>query len=332
MARLSACVTALISLGCASAGAGTAAQHSISGTASPNVRREIARLNLPKLPDSANTASVSYTAGYERRARRVRQLVAGMTAYYARELGTTVDVQVAVLDTAAWSRVSAPAPYPIPFVSDSPSVAVVPASLAGTLADTRGAPVIPASMIPPAAAGEMIALGVTPADLPDLARDAIILHELGHVYSIRYGIAPPRRWASELLATYWQQIALAATLPALSDFGDRMNQAAASAPPAADAYAPKFTSLADLDRLNGTAGMGPRNYEWYEGALGRRATAVRQRYGIAFLSAARTAFPAGVPTPVTDAAVYVRLQEVAPMQPSWSDWAMSLERQASRPH
>jgi hypothetical protein len=236
--------------------------------------------------------------------------------FYQARFGIAPRVALAVLDSAHWSLLSgALAPFPIPFVTDSPSVAVValnplPAPDANALRTMVVAPPMPA-----AAAAVMVSFGRDPTRMIDvalLARDALAVHEMGHRYSVAYGIATPRRWMSEFLANYWQVAFSAEAYPALDQYGRQMEKVLAGPPKAVT-----YTALADLDRFGGPPAIPVSNYEWYQDELTARARQVYDERGLQFLTEMRAAFPRGERGPLSDEDIAKRLEGISP---SWRRW------------
>lgn len=267
------------------------------------------------IPADSGAIIVYYTPGQLTRARQIRALAEPMAAYYRTKLGVSPAVSFAVIDSASWARIPALAPFPIPFVSDSPSVAVVavnplPAELSAQLGQI---PVTPP--MPGAAAASVRALGRDPSSMRDLVMlswDGIALHEFGHRFTEAYGIATPRRWMSEFLANYWETGFFLENLPDLARYG----QAVADASPKPTATL-AHTTLADFERYRQPPALSADNYQWYQDELTKRARAVYAEQGLGFLTRMRTAFPRGERPAPDDEEIVRRLETISP---DWRAW------------
>ncbi len=292
-------------------GAGLSARHTLQ--AQSTLRKSLDGMHLAS--DSGRIA-VIFAPGDEMRAKQVRSLVEPMIVFYQARFGIVPRVALAVLDSAHWSRLTGTlAPFPVPFVTDSPSVAVIalnplPAPDANALRTMLVEPPMPA-----AAAATMVSFNRDPTrmiDVATLAADAVALHEVGHLYSTAYGIATPRRWMSEFLANYWQTAFSAGAYPDVDQYAQQMGKAMAGPPKAVT-----YTTLPDLDRLGGPPAMPVSNYEWYQGELTARARRVYDERGLRFLTEMRTAFPRGERGALTDEEIAKRLEAISP---GWRQW------------
>ena len=258
---------------------------------------------------------VYYSAGQLTRAKQIRALADPMAAYYRTKLGVSARISFAVIDSASWSRIPALAPFPVPFVSDSPSVAVIasnplPAALSAQLAQV---PLTPP--MPPSVAASARALGRDLSSMRDaivLSWDAIALHEFGHRFTNAYGVGTPRRWMSEFLANYWQVGFFVENLPDLNRYG----QMVADALPQLSTPLP-YTTLAEFERYRQPPALSPDNYAWYQEELTKRARAVYADQGLDFLTRMRTAFPLGEKPAPGDEEILRRLETVSP---GWRVW------------
>jgi hypothetical protein len=267
------------------------------------------------IPVDSGDIMVYYVSGQVTRARQIRALAEPMAAFYRTRLGVSPTVSFAVLDSASWTRIPALAPFPIPFVSDSPSVAVVavnplPAALSAQLGQMQITP-----PMPDAAAASVRALGRDPSSMRDLVMlswDGIALHEFGHRFTNAYGIATPRRWMSEFLANYWETAFFLEHLPDLA----RYAQAVADASPKPTATL-AHTTLADFEQYRQPPALSADNYAWYQDELTKRAHAVYAERGLDFLTKMRAAFPRGESPAPDDEEILRRLETISP---GWRAW------------
>lgn len=250
-----------------------------------------------------------YSHGTKAHALRVQSILRQALRFYAKRFGLTIELEAAVLTSSDWEKISARAPFPVPFVSRRPFVAVVPATLKGTFADSQ----TPLPRISPAAARELKKLGASPDKFREVDYDAIVLHELGHLYTEQYGIATPRRWLSEFLATYWWNTLWNHEFPGLAAY----SAAVTDSDRRSGSVFPPHTTLADLERLSGPPAISPENYDWYQTRLGERVRQVYATEGAGFLIKMKGAFPASTPTDIADDEIADRLESVSP---GWREW------------
>lgn len=274
-----------------------------AGGPPPGALQQVRGLGLDSL---AGPMPVHYSARFRRRAEEVQALLREGARFFADSLGLQTQVRVALLSEADWRRISQ-VPYGMPYVQGG--VVFVPAAGDGAIADDFLRLEANAS---PAARAKVAETGVGFADNARRMTDLIGFHELGHVYTSAYGIAPHTRWFNEFLATYWAYAFLHRVRPPLARGWEAMLQAKLDAP------APAHTLLADFDSLY--IRVGPANYNWYQAAFALQAAEVFQAHGLGFLAQVREAFPAqgGGPRLASDA-VLARLEQIHPGFRAWAD-------------
>ena len=81
------------------------------------------------------------------------------------------------------------------------------------------------------------------------AADDLLYHELGHIYTVAYGIGPPNMWFNEFLANYLMEAYLAEDSPRSRVFGVARRDWFIT-------LKPRYTSLDDLERLYIGVGVG----------------------------------------------------------------------------
>ncbi|HET6632941.1 MAG TPA: alpha/beta hydrolase [Rhodanobacteraceae bacterium] len=239
--------------------------------------REVAAMHLPVLPGDI---VVHYSTGYARRAAAVRPLISEMMRFYKAKLGIEDTMSVAVLDADDWKQaLQGHLPYGLPFVTDTPHMAFLPATADGVI--TQGA-IRFSRKASPATLAEIRATGYGVEDGALKFTDLIGLHELGHVLSRSYGIDPRQRWLGEFVASYFAYAFLEQTHPRLA----RLFVAMAS-DVYRDAATPQHTSLADFEELY--VGLGPDNYGWYQGRFLKEGAAIYAHRKLALLKEMKSA-------------------------------------------
>jgi hypothetical protein len=149
--------------------------------------------------------------------------------------------------------------------------------------------------------------------------DLIGLHELGHTYAVSLGLIPPRpnKWFSEFMASYIAYAYLRAKRPKLATLFYVM-----AADLAVEGPRPKHTSLADFERLY--AGVGPKNYGWYQGKFFQRVAQVYDAKGLSFIDKVLRAFPSSEGQTLPVDVVMRRLEKISP---GFIDWSKDFDDQ-----
>jgi hypothetical protein len=269
-----------------------------------DIRDVLEAMHLPMLSGGVPTY---YSTAHEVRAARIQKMAAGMTDFYRSKLGLPLEARVAVLDSADYAKLRVSARYPMAFARVAESLVIMPATLEGTRVEAEVKSRTSVLQLPPEIVTVLARNGIRPEELGDVLRDALVFHELGHLYSVVYGIATPRRWLSEFLASYWSEAYTAVAFPEFAQLGDAMSKAAPAA------QTPAHTSLADFE--SGT--LGDADYEWYEGQFYRRVAEVFAARGLDFLTQMKAAFPADKAATLDDAEIAARLEAITP---GWRDW------------
>jgi hypothetical protein len=269
------------------------------------------RLETLPLPSLPGPVSAFYSRGHEARATLIRDMARGMVGFYREKLGITLEVRVLVLDSTDWRTLLGDSMYGFPR-SERPDLAIVPATLPPAYAELERVIVTALPTLPPEVAVELRNLGVGDPGVKDLARfeqDKIVYHELGHLYTHAFGIATPRGWLSELLATYWWNAYTRDVYPALTALEPRIQVLYPPLPP------PRHTSLEDFERLYPNIAF--ENYMWYQQRFGARLNEVLAQRGIRFLADLREALPLGRTEALTDVQLLERLERLSP---GWQEW------------
>jgi hypothetical protein len=269
----------------------------------PTAQQIVQSLNLPV---SKGKITIYHADGYGKRATEVRPLVEEMMAFYEKRLRVKQDFAVAILTREQWTKSLPPfLPYGLPFVRDN--IAFLPATNDGAV--TAGA----IALKPSATPALLKKIEQTGYDFESAAMkftDLIGLHELGHVYTLAYGIKPPTRWFNEFLASYFAYAFLKAKHPKLATLMQAM---------AGDAYIdavnPKYTTLEDFERFYSNVGVD--NYSWYQAKFLQKGVQVYGTQKLEFLSAVKKAFPADEKQQVTQSATLERLEKISPGITQW---------------
>jgi hypothetical protein len=258
----------------------------------------VRELGFPCLVRGRN---VYHSAGYDKRALELCELLDEATAFYHEKLGINADFSLAVLTRRDWERIEPRAPYGLPSVSPAPCVVLLPATGDGVVVQDVLALRDRASE---ATLRKVHGSGFSFEQGAARLVDLIGLHEVGHVLTLAHGIHPPSRWANEFLATYFAYTFLHAAHPDWAALFIAMTHDLQCR----DAPRPRHTSLEAFDLLY--SGVGPTNYGWYQSAFAGRAREVHAVMGIAFLERVRSTFPPGSPADQPPRVVLERLEKI----------------------
>jgi hypothetical protein len=200
--------------------------------------------------------------------------------YYEPEAGWRVAPYVAVLSEADW-RSSIENPYGVPGVRMGP-IAFVPTDVRAGVVYTD------AVALRDSVSAALVALmdttcGTFERCVADAA-DAIILHELGHVYEHRAHIGRPTLWLGEMVAHYFAYAYLRERQPSRVAPWLLMHRLYAAA-------APRLKSLEEFERAAGLPGMTPLEYGRLQALFLERVEQVYPRQGLGFITKLAAAFP-----------------------------------------
>jgi hypothetical protein len=227
----------------------------------------VQELGLELLPGPVPT---HYSPGHRERAEMLQAWLRDADAFFQSRLKIAPPFQLAVLTPEHWAAISR-GPYGVPFVTDAYRLVVLPA--VPELAVVTQIYTAAQAGLPPSAAAELDALGVSYADAVLQVLDLIGFHEVGHVYIAELGYRNDNsaRWLEELLATYAAYSYLAVAQPASITVWDALSEAILGF------VEPTSRSLDDLNGL-GVQGLGPATYGWFQSHFNLRdAVVVRQR-------------------------------------------------------
>lgn len=267
------------------------------------VLQEIQSMNLPV---AKGKITVYYAPGYERRVAEVRPLVEEMMAFYEKKLQLKQDFSVAILTKEQWQQHISMLPYGFPFVREK--IAFLPATTEGVV--TVGVIAMKASASP-ATLKKIKQSGYEFDEAAIKMTDLIGLHELGHVYTVSYGIKPPTKWSSEFLASYFAYAFLKEKHPKLAKILQAMNTDLFT-----DAVKPKYTSLEDFERLY--SDLGADNYGWYQGKFLKKGSQIYDSKKLTFLVDVKKVFPLDEKENIAPGEALARLEKISPGITEWS--------------
>jgi len=278
-------------------------------SASAQDAKTLEKVQNLKTPSLKNKITVYYSPGYKKRAKEIQPLIEDAMRFYEQKLNLKVDLSVAVLEKAQWQQVT-PIPYGLPWVSDAPHVAFLPATADGVVvSDTLKSK----EFFTPAMLQKIKSSGFSFEQAVEKTVDLIGLHELGHTYSQQIGIISPRpnKWFNEFMASYFAYAYLREKRPKLATLFHTMTADMAAVTPKQ-----KHTTLDDFERLY--VEVGPANYGWYQGKFFERVAQVYEAKGLSFIEEVRKAFPGDEKETLTIDVVLERSEKIAPGFISWS--------------
>jgi hypothetical protein len=244
--------------------------------------------------------TVQYSAGHERRARQLAELVVNASRLFEDSLGLTFEVHVGVLAPSDWISfpLSPDEPYGMPWAWPRERLVVIPATLDQGL------------------------LIRDPADTAYNANllDFIALHEFGHLCNREYLYpAGDRDWSSvgwfeELMASYFAYAFLshhdADQARFVSDFSNET----------VSATVPRLTSLDRMHHVFDELEIqdAVANYAWYQSKLNLKAVAVHEEYGLDFVARFKRTLPWDDVKSWTTERLLTHLERTAPGFQAWA--------------
>jgi hypothetical protein len=215
-----------------------------------------------------------YSPGYRDRAEMLQAWLRDADGFFQDRLRVTPEFSLAVLSPEHWGAVSM-GPYGVPFqrpltdadLSEAPRLVVLPAvPEQAVVAQIYNAAQV---ALPPHAAAELAALGISYEEAVLQVLDLIGFHEVGHVYiaALGYHKDNTARWLEELLATYAAYSYLDRAQPSAITVWDALSEALLHFVP------PVSRSLDDFNALY-IQGLGPATYGWFQSHFNLRNTVV----------------------------------------------------------
>ena len=268
-----------------------------------------AALDILDLSSVAGPVPVYYSRGYEARARTLQAQATRAVDYFSAQLEVRPAIVLAVLAQRDWEWL-ADIGYGMPWAQGERSwMLAIPATHAmfdELAAQIRQQPESAADI-----ARAVQATGLSYEEGMHLAADAIMYHELGHIFSGAYGTGQPNLWLGEFLAGYFLEVYQAEVTPdarvapfarLFRNWLDRSSK-------------PTFTALEDLESRY--VDMAPANYGWYQAQFEDRAQAVFRKEGLTFIRRLKTALPASEKGTLPVAEVLARLERISPGFVAW---------------
>jgi hypothetical protein len=282
------------------------AQDAVPVTSSPP--EAIERLRELGIAPAGGAVPVYASARYEARGQALGADVAAALDFLEAAFGVRPPVVVAVLDADDWGRVT-PAPYGLPhFHQGAPNVVVLGATSENeAVEDLRG-------RLDHASADDRQRVqraGLSWDEASGRLLELVAYHELGHIYTHALGIAPHRRWFSEMLATFFGYAFMRSERPEDAVVWEGVLGALNSSP------SPAHTSLADFEELYVRVGVA--NYQDYQAAFHTRVAEVYDAQGLGFIERVRAALPAGTGEDLTTDALLARLERIEPGFHTWAE-------------
>ncbi|MEO7394695.1 MAG: acyl-CoA thioester hydrolase/BAAT C-terminal domain-containing protein [Chitinophagaceae bacterium] len=265
-----------------------------------------------KIPSIKQIPIVYYSPGYKKRGEEVSGLLAGARQFYEHKLQTKVDFNAAVLTKSQWEQITR-IPYGIPFASDPPFVAFLPATDGILTTNIKQAK----ELATPAYLAQLKKLGYSFEEAERMGVDLIGLHEVGHIYSESLGIVsfpPTNKWLSEFVATYFAYTYMREKHPKLAALWDVGTENGLASMPKQ-----KYTSLQDFEKLY--SDVGPENYGWFQSKFSQLAKQIYEAKGFSFIETLRkNSFPEKNAIPIEDV-----LQRLEILAPGFIAWAKQFE-------
>ncbi|CAN5354536.1 hypothetical protein BH10ACI1_BH10ACI1_30520 [soil metagenome] len=263
-------------------------------------------------PTSANKIKVYYSSDYEKRALELREMIEDALQYYEEKFDIKPEINLAVLNAEQWRQVGLHVPYGVPNVQGAPYVIFLPATTdnATTQATLSLKPKTSAATL------KLIkASGFTFEEGAIKSVDLLGLHELGHILTRTYGINPANKWLNEFLATYFAYAYLKKRQPNLTRLWEAMSHSYL------DGIAPKYTALADFEKLY--FGVGLENYGWYQAESLLKGAQSYKKGKLKFLKEMKTSFPQTEKEPISLETAIERIEKISP---GFTVWSQDLKR------
>jgi hypothetical protein len=230
-----------------------------------------------------------YSSGHEQRAMSIRDRLRPAIDFFESKLQVKVQMHVAVLARDDWTRLLTGVLYGMPWpvlAPGDPTTSSPRAGLVGMPATTeltKGpvAALQKPGVLPPDIAAAVKATGLSFEEGMRLWSDEVMYHELGHIYTIAYGIEV-EGWLNEFLAQF---LAVAYEAEAAPPAGPVRAFSDALRHFALHTYKPKRVALEDIQH---GASAYPADYNWYQYQFLVRAEEVYKAHGIASCSASGT--------------------------------------------
>jgi hypothetical protein len=244
----------------------------------------LSRYRKLNLPEAAGSIHVFYSHGAEQRALLYQKRLEAAVKWFSGQLGTQVPMVLAVIDKETWKETEGLDLYPLPHIVDGkgsyPSLIVCPAHIEDFPGLYKFKPDVD----------------------PNLAAEAVLFHEAGHIFASHLGIWSGNHFVNELIANVFMAGFIGAGHP---------EYAFMTAGVPSRVSTPRYTTLADLDYLY--VAVGARNYGWFQVKLQQLAKLlVEGREFPDVVRSLKAAFPAAEKTPLPVNQVVARLEKIHP--------------------
>jgi len=276
----------------------------------------LARAQQLGLDSLAGRVPTYHSSGARERAAALQKMLEEAQGYFTQRIGVTPDVALAVLSEPDWGRLRA-LPYGVPWVSNSPHLAVLPADLERSVI-VRGFAGV-RERASPATRRALQDAGVPFDQVPYRLSDLIAYHEVGHVVVATYGLTQTQHWLDEMLATFAAYAFLRDRHPELARAWDALMAFNI------EVYSPEFRSLEEFEKRYD--GMPQDTYAWFQGMFHVRLVDLYKERGIGFFADLRGAGIVAGAKYQTTSELLTRLDQVAP---GFQRWATLLGRGSGR--
>ena len=268
-------------------------------------------LDVESLPGPVPTY---YSPGARPRAEALQRRVRDAVSFFESRYGIPSPLSLAILNEPHWAALS-PGPYGGMSASAAPPVVLLPAFPdRGVMAQFFRATHAAASS--PEVRQAWASLGVSHEMAVPQVIDAMVFHEVGHVFLRALGFSWTRHWFNEFTATYMAHILLRREPATL-----RMWKAVSL--DIVHGFKPSTRSLDEFNRLYGMK-LGPETYGWFYSQVNLGVAAVLEHTQDAdwFKELRAAGLDKGNPS-LTTSELLDRLER---MTPGIKNWAEKLEK------
>ena len=208
-------------------------------------------LDVESLPGPVPTY---YSPGARARAEALQSRVRDAVSFFESRYGIPSPLSLAVLNEAHWAAMS-PGPYGGMSASAAPPVVLLPAFPdRGVMAQFFRATHAAASS--PEVRQAWASLGVSHEMAVPQVIDAMVFHEVGHVFLRALGFSWTRHWFNEFTATYMAHILLRSREPVTLSMWKAVSS------DIVHGFKPSTRSLDEFNRQYGMK-LGPETYGWF---------------------------------------------------------------------
>lgn len=280
----------------------------LSGQVGDSLQKRVKSLKLDSLQSGL---WVFYSNGHASRAEKIGRQIAASNSFYKDSLGITVNIQVGLLDTVDFGRISSPLPYGLPHISDG--MAVMPANLSkGAVRDMYAPFETTASEDIQV---EFKSIGYSFGEALDVMIDLIGLHEIGHAQITSFDLDARQKWFNEFLASYFSYAYMRSQEPEMAIVWDQITRAGL------EGYSPTHKTLNEFNELY--VGMGVGDYVWFQNFFQERIKEVYNSKGMDFIKLVKERFSEPSFQPASASDLLLALEKI---EPGFIAWEESLEQ------